>query len=433
MFSTQQTTEPQNQPTLNATYDVIIIGAGPAGATVAALVAEAGHDVLVLDRAAFPRFHVGESLIPETWWTLKRLGLIEQLQQSAFPKKLSVQFVTETGKETMPFYFDEYKDCPSSQTWQIVRSEFDEMMLKNAQKKGATTHTQAQVLDVLFENDAATGVQVQLQENDGTKKTCSIQSKVVVDATGQSAFLANRLKLKTIDNRLRKGSIWSYFQGAHRDKGRDEGATIILQSEEKKSWFWYIPLSNNIVSVGCTGSMDYLFGTKKMSPEEIFSREVERCPGIKQRLESATTVAKHFTTKDFSYSTTEAAGDGWVLVGDAFGFVDPVYSSGVFLALKSGEWAADAIVASLKKNDLSKKSLGCWQKEYREGINLFKKLVYAFYTPDFSFGKFFKEFPQYRSNLVDILIGDVFKPGVGEMFEAMGDLQPPENVPTSFP
>lgn len=410
------------QPRVEDAYDVIVIGGGPSGATTATLLAESGHRVLLLERAGTRRFHVGESLIPQTYWTLKRLGLIEQLKASAFPKKFSVQFVNENNKESAPFYFDDYNPHESSQTWQVVRAEFDRMMLENAAAKGAVIHSAAQVQDVRFSDDRAVGVRVKL---DGDENPRDIDAMVVVDATGQSAFLASRLKLKSPDPKLKMGTVWSYFRGALRDAGKDEGATIILQTPGKKSWFWYIPLCDDVVSVGCTGPMFYMFAPGHGTAEEIFAREVERSPAIQKRLAPSTRCDEFHATKDFSYGTKQAAGDGWVLVGDAFGFVDPVYSSGVFLALKSGEMAADAIHEALQANDCSAARLGSWQKEYRGGIEQFRKLVYAFYTPDFSFAEFMKAHPQYRTNLVDILIGDVFKPGVGEMFESMGEVGPP--------
>lgn len=419
--------KPVQQPELSETYDVIIVGGGPAGATTAALAAEHGHRVLLLERALFPRFHVGESLIPETYWTLKRLGLLEQMKQSAFPKKYSVQFVSDGYKESAPFYFDEHNPHECSVTWQVVRGEFDEMLLDTARSRGATVRTDGKVLDVLFEGEQAVGVRVQTGEAAG-KSVREIRAKIVVDATGQSAFLASRLGLKTPDKKLKMGTVWTYYRNAHRDPGKDEGATLIMQTEGKRSWFWYIPLPDNIVSIGCTGPLGYLFSKQRSSAEDIYQAELKRCPALEKRLTKATRETDYFTTKDFSYRAKQAAGPGWVLVGDAFGFIDPVYSSGVFLALKSGELAADSIHEALVKNDLSAEILGSWQSNYVQGLEMFRKLVYAFYTPNFSFAKFLKQHPEYHGHLVDILIGNVFRPGLGEMFEAMGDIAPPETV-----
>lgn len=405
----------KEQPDLDSEYDVIVIGAGPAGSAVAALLAAQGRKTLVVDRAVFPRFHVGESLIPETYWQLKRLGLIEQLKESAFPKKFSVQFVTEEGTETMPFYFNKYKEHESSQTWQVVRAEFDQMLVDNAQNQGAVIHTGAQVLDLICEGEQVVGVKLKLN----SQESRDIRCKLVVDASGQTGFIANRLKLKVADPILKKGTVWAHFKNAHRDEGIDEGATLILQTEGKRSWFWYIPLPDNTVSIGCTGDMAYMFSKERGNSEEIFNQEVERCVGIKKRLADAHPVTEFMTTKDFSYHSTQPAGPGWMLAGDALGFIDPVYSSGVFLALKSGELVADTINDAFDSQDFSVERLSQWYPDYRNGVENFRKLVYAFYAPGFSFGTFLRQYPQFKMNLVDILIGDVFKPEVAEMFTVM--------------
>lgn len=425
MISTSRPPMDNAQPRLGSAYDVVVIGGGPAGATTAALLAEHGHSVLVLERSAFPRFHVGESLIPETYHTLHRLGLIDRLKASEFPRKYSVQFVNEDGMESRPFYFDEYNPHESSVTWQVERGPFDQLLLDRARELGASIRTDAQVRDVEFQDGRAVGVKLRTSDSEGDIR---IGARVVVDATGQSAFLASRLGLKERDERLTKGTVWSYFKGAKRDTGRDEGATLIMQTAEKKSWFWYIPLANDIVSVGCTGSLRYLFDDSRPSAKQIFERELMRCPAMQSRLAEGWRVQPFLTTRDFSYRTRSGCGPGWVLVGDAFGFIDPVYSSGVFLALKSGEMASDCISEALREDDLSAERLGEWQPVYRQGVDLFRRLVYAFYTPDFSFGRFFRDHPQFRSNMTDILIGDVFKPGVGDMFDVMGEIIPPEDA-----
>ncbi|MFP6762878.1 MAG: NAD(P)/FAD-dependent oxidoreductase [Planctomycetaceae bacterium] len=410
-------------PGFQDTYDVVVIGGGPAGAATGTLTARAGHDTLILERSQVPRFHVGESLVPETYWSLKRLGVVEKLQRSAFPKKYSVQFFSEGLKPSAPFYFDEYRDCESSQTWQVWRDEFDRMLLDTASENGACVTPRAHVRDVLFDEDRATGVRFQVTDGNGERTDHEVACRVVVDASGQSAFVASRLGLMESDPHLRMGTIWSYWENAQRDAGRDEGATLIMQTAGKKTWFWFIPLQGNMASVGCTGAMQYMFPGGR-SVEETFQQELDRCPAMQERLKNATRDRDYLTTRDYSYSAKHGAGAGWVLVGDALGFIDPLYSTGVFLALKSGECAADAIDDALRNNDCSTRRLGQWQAEYQQGVMLFRKLVYAFYDPDFSFGRFLKANPQYRKNVTDMLIGDVFKPGVGDIFDAMGETQP---------
>lgn len=412
------------QPVLDEAYDVVVIGGGPAGASTGAMTAEHGHRTLILERSEVPRFHVGESLIPETYWTLKRLGLVERLQESAYPRKYSVQFFSEGVKPSAPFYFDEYKDCESSQTWQVWRDSFDKMVLDRAVELGATVHTKAQVVDAHFDGDRATGVRVKVEGLNGERVERDIACKVLVDATGQSAFLASRLGLKDTDPALKKGTVWSYFENARRDPGKDEGATLIMQTAGKQSWFWFIPLPGNVTSIGCTADMDVLFSGGSTA-EDAFKRELLRCPAMVERLESATRVRDYMTTKDYTYYARQGAGPGWTLVGDAYGFIDPVYSSGVFLALKSGEFAADAIHDAFEKCDFSAEQLGNWLGEHARGVDVFRKLVYAFYNPNFSFGRFLKTHPEFRSHVTDILIGDVFKRDFSKCFETMGDVTPP--------
>ena len=195
------------------------------------------------------------------------------------------------------------------------------------------------VLEVLFEGERAVGVKVQYE--DGSQR--EVRSRVVVDASGQSALIASRFKTRVVDPVLKKGALWTYFEGAYRDAGRDEGATLVLQTQDKKGWFWYIPLHNNMVSVGVVAAFEYLFDKSRGDHEAIFQQELDLSPETKRRVAMGRRVTDFYATKDYSYRSTKAAGPGWVLVGDAFGFLDPLYSSGVLLALKSGQLAADAI------------------------------------------------------------------------------------------
>jgi flavin-dependent dehydrogenase len=417
---------PRFRANLAADYDVVVMGGGPSGATTAALIAAAGHRVAVLERLTVPRFHVGESLIPETYWSLQRLGVLDRIKAIGFPRKFSVQFFSDGWKPSLPFYFDKYNPHESSQTWQVERADFDQLLLENAIEHGAHVHSDAQVLDLIFDGDRAVGVRAKLHKSadDGQPETREIRAQVVIDCTGQSAFIASRLGLKTSDPRLKKGTVWSYFRGAKRDAGRDEGATLILQTEGKQSWFWYIPLRNDVVSVGCTGAMHYMF-PKGATGESTFQRELARCPALQERIADATRCLDYFTTKDYSYKSRQAAGPGWVLCGDAYGFIDPVYSSGVYLALKCGEFVADAVNSALAANDLSAAKLGSWKTQYDRGVENFRRLVYAFYAPDFSFGEFLRAHPDQHSHIVDILIGAVFKPEVDELFDKMGEVLPP--------
>jgi len=233
-------------------------------------------------------------------------------------------------------------------------------------------------------------------------------------------LMQNRLRLRVWDPVLNKGAIWAYWEGAYRDSGKDEGATIVIQTPSRNGWFWYIPLHDNVVSVGVVAPFDYLF--KGRGPyAETYEQEVAACPAVKDRVSKAKRVTGYFATKDYSYRATEVAGDGWVMVGDAFGFLDPLYSSGVLLALRSGEQAADAICEGLAKGDTSKAQLGKWGPAFNEGVDRMRRLVCEYYD-GFSFGKFVKSFPHLQGKVTDLLIGDLFTDKVDVVWPPMESL-----------
>jgi len=416
-------------------YDVVVIGGGPGGSTVATLVADADHKVLLVERGNFPRFHIGESLMPETYWVFKRLGMLPKMKASHFVKKLSVQFTNASGKDSAPFFFDEMNPHESSQTWQVVRSEFDRMMLDNAREHGVEVWEEANVSEVLFEpseTDAlprATGVVVTRKD----QQPARVEAKVVVDASGASALISRKLGIRKPDSRLRKASIFAHYKGAQRDSGRNEGATLVLSTTQSDGWFWYIPLPDDVVSVGVVGDLDRLIATRQR-PEQTLEEEVAGCRGLDGRMNGAVRVSPVYVLSDFSWQATRSAGEGWVLVGDAFGFLDPIYSSGVFLALKSAEMAADCVNEAFANNDFSAAQLGKWGRPLSDGMQAMRKLVYAFYTEGFSFGQFMRKHPELKRNLVELLIGDVFRPEVNRIFDTMGrEIALPEPTPLEEP
>ena len=417
-------------------YDVVVIGGGPAGATTAAILAEAGRKVLVVERTKFPRFHIGESLMPESYWVFERLGMLPRLRDSDFVKKYSVQFVTATGKESQPFFFDERDPRECSQTWQVPRDRFDQMMLDNAAERGAEVWMEANVNDVILEDAAhddlprATGVVVTPKDGQPIR----VAAKVVVDATGMNALLSKKLGIRKTDPKLRKASLFAHYKGCRRDPGKNAGATLVLSTAQNDGWFWYIPLPNDVTSVGVVGDLDRLMSDKTRTPEQKLEDEIANCPGLADRMPGSQRVSDVHVISDFSYRATRCAGEGWVLVGDAFGFLDPMYSSGVFLALKSGEMAADAINEAFAKRDFSAPQLSRWGDDVAGGMSLIRKLVYAFYTKEFSFGRFVKTFPEYKDDVIALLIGDVFRPEVGGIFTPMATMAPiPDHIPLTPP
>ena len=403
-------------PDLNSAYDCVVIGGGPAGSTAAALVAERGHSVLLVEREPMPREHVGESLMPESYWVFERLGVLERLDASCFPRKVGVQFVNNTGRESQPFFFRSHDPRPCSETWHVDRAEFDQMLFDNAAAKGADCHDATRVAEVLMEGNRATGVR--LVDRHGVEHR--IASQVVVDASGQQTLIANKLGLKSINPDLKKAAIWRHYRGAERDESGGGVKTIIMHTSDKNCWFWYIPQADDLVSVGCVGDNDYLLKGRG-TPAEVFEVELAKCEGAATRVANAQPLDDLRVAKEFSYSTEQAAGDGWVLVGDAWGFIDPVYSSGVYFALQSAMLAADCIHEGLTAGDTSAAQLGKWGPDFKQATSAVRKLVHAFYSGEFRVGKFVMEHPEHQGNLTDLLIGRIFKPGVATMFD---DLDP---------
>ncbi len=409
----------------SSNYDVIIIGAGPAGTTAGTLLAQKGRRVLILEKEKFPRYHIGESLMPFCWFTLNRLGLVEEMQKRAFTKKYSVQFVTPDGRQSQPFYFFQHYDHPSAVTWQIERSEFDQMMVDNARAKGAEVREQTPV-QRLLKDDAGRTVGVEAMGADG--EIFHVHAPVTIDCSGRDRVAKARDGWFSKDPQLNKMAIWSYWRGAKRDPGIDAGNTTVAYVEGR-GWFWYIPLKDDIISVGVVAEKDYLFSDSK-DPAQILAREVGRNAWIAEHLAGGEQFGEYWVTAEFSYRAKHPAADGLVLAGDAFAFLDPVFSSGVFLALKSGELAADAIDAALTAGDTSAARFADYGVTLCRGIENMRKLVYGFYDENFSFGKLIKAHPEQRGRLTDCLIGDVFEVDFTGLHSAMREfLELPAELP----
>ena len=385
-------------------YDAIVIGAGPAGSTAGALLAEYGYRVLMLDREPVQAYHIGESLIPYTWFTLNRLGVLDKLRASADTKKYSVQFVSITGKVSQPFYFFQTIKHECAQTWQVVRSEFDGMLIDNAVSKGVELRRGVSVRDVILEGPRVVGVRADVK--DGAKGE-EIRARVVVDASGRDSLLSRKFGWKDRDKDLNKIAVWSYYKGARRDPGLDEGATTVAYVPQK-GWFWYIPQHSDIVSVGVVGEPSYLYRDTR-DPNEIFAREVRDCRWISERVSVGEQCDQVRVTGEYSYHSKQIGGDGFCLVGDAFAFLDPLFSTGVFLGLKSGEMAADAIHAALSSDgQVSTHHFDDYLKRQRHAVTSFRNLVTSFYDLSFSFREFLDVYPHLHSSIVDTLVGNVF-------------------------
>jgi flavin-dependent dehydrogenase len=385
-------------------YDAIIIGAGPAGSAAATVLAEHGHRVLVLEREKFPRYHIGESLLPFTFHPLQRLGLIERMRESAFVKKYSVQFISPSGKASQPFYFFTRYDQDVSQTWQVLRSEFDVMVAGRAREAGAVVKEEVTVTGLLKEGQRVIGVRA--QDRDG--QAAEHRAPITLDCSGREAFAAVRHNWRVGDPYLHKVAVWTYYQGAKRDEGIDAGATTVAFVPEK-GWFWYIPLHNDLVSVGVVAEGKYLARDGVKAPEQIFKREIEQNLWIKDHLASGTQTGPYYITGEFSFHSRYCGTEGLLLVGDAYCFLDPVFSSGLMFALKSGVMAGDAVHEALVARDFSPARFADYATALRQGIENMRKLVYAFYNPNFSFRELTDKHPELAGDITDCLSGDVNK------------------------
>ncbi len=382
-------------------YDCVVVGGGPGGCVAATLVADAGYRVALIEREKFPRYHVGESMIPYNYFPLERAGMIEKMQASDFPKKYSVQFVGRSGRQSQPFYFSEHLHHPCAQTWQVTRDVFDAMMLDNAREHGVEVFEPMIARDLVEVDRRTTGVTCV----DASDKPHTFKAKVTIDASGGKGLAMSRLDWRIMDKNLEKYAIWAYYRGAKRDPGRDEGATTITYADGK-NWLWYIPLRDDMVSIGAVGDKEYLLSdTNDLGV--IFQREVEKNAWIKKRLASGTLEGEYYVCVHRSYRSKYCAKDGLVLIGDALTFLDPVFSTGMYLTLVSGEMAADAVVEGLRDNDVSAHRFEAYGQNICRRIEALRRLVYAFYAEDFSFKQLMMKHPDLKGDVTDCLVGNL--------------------------
>ena len=351
-------------------YDVAIVGGGPAGSTAATLLAKAGRRVIVFEREKFPRFHIGESLLPFSMQTFDRLGVREKLDRTFLPK-FGGEIMAACGSRAIKFYFKDGFRSQRDQAYQVTRSEFDKLLLDHSRENGAEVREETEVTTIDF---AADRVKLHIENIDGVKS--SIEARYLLDCSGRQTLLGGLFKVKRTYDHLQKFSVFAHYENIDRLPGKD--ATLIRMVRGLDRWFWMIPLTETRTSIGVV--MDTkAFRNIKLSPEAALERFIAEQPLMAERMKKAVRVSPVYSASDFSYRNTTLAGERWLLAGDAAGFIDPVFSSGVFLAVMSAEKAADTLEEVLADESRRSKAFRKYSKAVNRVMNIYLAFVNAWY------------------------------------------------------
>jgi geranylgeranyl reductase family protein len=356
-------------------YDAIVIGGGPSGSSVATRLAQRGRRVLLLEKERFPRFHIGESLLPCSMPLIEQLGAMPRLKAAGFLPKFAAEFVTADGSLRRRYAFRDGLVPGAPSAYEVDRSVFDQLLLDNAAERGVEVRQGVQV--VRFDLNAATGVAVVARAEDGSEST--FEAELLIDATGQSSLLAGRLGLREMDRELKNFAVFSHFEGASRYTGEEEGDISVVLVPG--GWWWVIPLRNDRTSVGLVGPSRNLAGQKP--DEAYFNAQVAETPFLRERLAGATRVAPVRSVSDYSYVSRQLAGDRFVLVGDAAAFIDPVFSTGVYLGMVGAFRAAEAVDAALTANAFDRRQFLEYERTCQKSVATYRRFVKGFYTPEF--------------------------------------------------
>jgi flavin-dependent dehydrogenase len=350
-------------------YDVAIIGGGPAGSTAAILLAKVGRKVIVLERDKFPRFHIGESLLPFSMATFARLGLLEKLQ-AGFVEKYGGEIAEAGGEKATKFYFKDGFGARTDRSYQVLRSEFDKMLLDHARENGAEVHEETSVDEVTFSNGNC-------QLRVSGRKAGNVEATYVIDASGRNSVIGTKFKLKKNYEHLKKLSLFAHYEGVAREAGIDGTLTRMVRTLH--SWFWVIPLKGDRTSIGVV--LDTAeFKKSKLSPEDFFERALQEQPLLRERIGNGRRISEVYSAADYSFRNEKLAGDRWLLAGDAAGFIDPVFSSGVFLAVFSGEKAADTVQEALKHPKRRCRLFTRYERAVNRAMDVYLRFVDSWYS-----------------------------------------------------